>query len=62
MSEDIKDKDIADNLAELTKNGIKKSTSSDYEYYDNLFLPKAGSYSIITNFDGTTVCIIKIYM
>lgn len=51
----------ANELAELTKKGIKRATASllkSYEY-ENEPLPEAGDLHLITNWEGEPVCIIE---
>lgn len=52
----------SDELAELTKQGIKTATASAYIFYEleNEPLPKAGDYSVVLNQKGEAVCIIQI--
>jgi uncharacterized protein YhfF len=51
----------ANNLAELTKRGIKRATASLKKSYDveKEPIPKEKSLHIITYFDGTAACIIE---
>ncbi|QLG44110.1 ASCH domain-containing protein [Costertonia aggregata] len=55
-------KEDANRLADLVMKGKKKASSGLYLWYKeaNADLPKAGTKSIITNFDGTAQAIIKI--
>lgn len=51
----------ADELADLTLQGIKTATSSAYDLYaeDNEPLPKAYDYNVILNSTGEPVCVTK---
>ena len=53
--------DAADELARLTAKGIKTGTASAYSIYEaeNVALPKAGTYSVVTLTDGTAMCVIR---
>lgn len=55
------DKQIADELAELTIKGDKRATTSLHYLYEieKEEVPKVGELSIITDFDGNAKCIIK---
>ncbi len=55
------DKETANKLAELVIKGIKRGTTSVYKFYEieNEEIPKEGTHSIITNWDGVAKCIIK---
>lgn len=52
---------VPDELAELTRKGIKTATASAYELYelDNEPVPKPGDFSIILDSKGEAVCIIR---
>lgn len=52
---------LANELLELVLIGKKKATSSSYLAYEieKEELPKVGSYSIITNWDGIPYCVIQ---
>lgn len=52
----------ANELAELTRLGIKRATASLYKYYvlENEPVPKAGDLIVITNWNKEAVCIIEI--
>lgn len=51
----------ANNLAALTREGIKRGTTSLYDLYklENEELPEVGEYSIITDWDGVAKCLIR---
>lgn len=51
----------ADELADLTLQGVKTATSSAYDLYveDNEPLPKAYDYNVILNGAGEPVCVTK---
>ena len=51
----------ANNLAKLTKQGIKRATTGLYYFYEieGETLPKVGDLSIIINWQGTAQCIIE---
>ena len=53
--------DAPDELAELTKRGIKTATASAYPIYalEGEPLPEEGAYSVILGTDETAVCIIR---
>ena len=53
--------DAANELAQLTLDGIKTATASAYPLYelDGEELPKAGEYSVILDSRDNAVCIIK---
>jgi uncharacterized protein YhfF len=55
------DRDVADELADLVRRGIKTATCSlKWVYdYENEVLPRSGDYSIITTYAGKPVCIIQ---
>ena len=55
------DKQIADELAELTIKGDQRATTSLHYLYEieKEEVPKVGELSIITDFDGNAKCIIK---
>ncbi len=52
--------DTPDELAELTRNGIKTATASAYPLYEleGQELPEAGAYSVILRADESAVCVI----
>jgi uncharacterized protein YhfF len=52
----------ANELAELTRSGIKKATASLYQCYalENEPLPEVGDLIVITNWDKEAACIIEI--
>ena len=54
-------KEDADGLVELVLQGVKCATASLYECYEyeQEESPKAGDYSVITDWDGIARCIIK---
>ena len=55
------DKESADYLYELALTGIKRATTGStwvYDYYKESIL-KPNDLSILTNFDGTKMCILK---
>ncbi|MDO5717053.1 MAG: ASCH domain-containing protein [Tissierellia bacterium] len=54
-------KEMADELAELVKAGIKTATTSAYELYDNdgEDLPQVGEYNIILDGSDEPVCITR---
>ncbi|MCT4583817.1 MAG: ASCH domain-containing protein [Peptostreptococcaceae bacterium] len=51
----------ANDLANLTKEGIKRATTSLYYWYEveGEVLPQVGDLNIITNWNGEAKCIIK---
>jgi len=53
--------DAADELAELTRSGIKTATASAYPLYEleGEPLPEAGGYSIVLYSDGSAACVIR---
>lgn len=53
--------DAPDELAELTRKGIKTATASAYPIYEleGEPLPMAGEYSVILNSEESAVCIIR---
>lgn len=53
--------DNADELAELTKKGIKTATSSAFLFYEleKESLPKPGDYSVVLNTQDDAICIIQ---
>ncbi|WP_061996266.1 ASCH domain-containing protein [Clostridium sp. ATCC 25772] len=55
------DEESANNLADLTREGIKRGTTSLYDLYklENEELPEVGEYSIITDWDGVAKCLIR---
>lgn len=55
------DKETADELAELVLSGTKRATASLYDSYayEDEPIPKAGDYSVITNWEGEAKCIIQ---
>ncbi|WP_432664930.1 ASCH domain-containing protein [Wukongibacter baidiensis] len=54
--------EIANSLAELVKDGVKRGTTSLYYWYglEGEELPKEGQLSIITDWKGIAQCIIEI--
>jgi len=56
--------DTPDELAELTRKGIKTATASAYPVYEleKEPLPEAGAYSVILYSDGSAACIIQTEM
>lgn len=55
------DEKSANNLAKLVREGVKRGTTSLYDWYsvDNEELPKVGCYSVITDWNGIAQCIIR---
>lgn len=55
------DEESANNLADLTREGIKRGTTSLYDLYklENEELPEVGEYAIITDWDGVAKCLIR---
>ena len=53
--------EAADELAQLTADGIKTATASAYPLYEleQEELPKAGGYNVIELTDGTALCITR---
>lgn len=53
----------ADELAELTIRGIKRGTASLYYWYqcEGERLPLVGDYNIITDYEGTPKCVIRVF-
>ena len=53
--------DAADELAQLTADGVKSATASAYPLYEleQEELPKVGEYNVILRPDGTALCITK---
>jgi uncharacterized protein YhfF len=54
-------KNMANELGALVKAGMKTATCSLYWSYEieNEVLPKVGSHSVITNWEGQPICIIE---
>ncbi|BDU50031.1 ASCH domain-containing protein [Haliovirga abyssi] len=54
-------KDMADNLAKLVKQGIKKATTGLLYFYESekYPLPKLGELNIVTDYNGVAQCVVK---
>ena len=52
----------ANELAELTRLGVKKATASLHKVYgfENEPIPKVGEMSVVTNWQGEAVCVIQV--